>query len=55
MVSSTQQLKRIRKRKERTRGKQNKRIRKKGTPKFPIHLEAAPPGSVVAGSGTGGG
>lgn len=38
MVSSTQQYDRIRKRKQTTNGKKNKRARLKvGTPAFPIH------------------
>lgn len=38
MVSSTQQYDRIRKRKQTTNGKKNKRLRRKmGTPAFPIH------------------
>jgi hypothetical protein len=38
MVSSTQQYERIRKRKQTTNGKKNKRVRRKmGTPAFPIH------------------
>jgi len=38
MVSSTQQYERIRKRKQSTSGKRNKRtLRKNGTPAFPIH------------------
>lgn len=38
MVSSTQQYERIRKRKQTTSGKRNKRTRRKlGTPAFPIH------------------
>lgn len=38
MVSSTQQYDRIRKRKQTTAGKRNKRaLRKNGTPSFPIH------------------
>ena len=40
MVSATQQFERIRKRKETTRGKRNKRtLRRLGTPKFAIHPE----------------
>ena len=40
MVSSTQQFERIRKRKQTTNGKRNKRERRRfGTPAFPIHLE----------------
>ena len=42
MVSATQQSSRIRRRKQSTNGKVNKRERRKhGTPAFPIHLEAA--------------
>jgi hypothetical protein len=40
MVSSTQQFERIRKRKQTTSGKRNKRDRRRlGTPAFPIHPE----------------
>lgn len=40
MVSSTQQFDRIRKRKQTTSGKRNKRDRRRlGTPAFPIHQE----------------
>lgn len=40
MVSSTQQFERIRRRKQTTAGKRNKRDRRRlGTPKFPIHIE----------------
>lgn len=40
MVSLTQQVERIRKRKAKNSGKQNKRLRRRvGTPVFPIHLE----------------
>lgn len=40
MVSSTQQFERIRKRKQTTAGKRNKRERRKlGTPAFPVHPE----------------
>jgi hypothetical protein len=40
MVSSTQQFERIRKRKQTTNGKRNKRDRRRlGTPVFPVHLE----------------
>ena len=40
MVSSTQQYERIRKRKQTTSGKRNKRTRRKlGTPAFPIHQD----------------
>jgi hypothetical protein len=40
MVSNTQQFERIRKRKQTTAGKRNKRtLRAHGTPKFPVHPE----------------
>jgi hypothetical protein len=40
MVSSTQQFERIRKRKQTTAGKRNKRERRRlGTPAFPVHPE----------------
>ena len=40
MVSSTQQFERIRKRKQTTSGKRNKRDRRRmGTPVFPVHVE----------------
>jgi len=40
MVSSTQQFERIRKRKQTTNGKRNKRERRRlGTPVFPVHQE----------------
>jgi hypothetical protein len=40
MVSSSQQFERIRKRKQTTNGKRNKRERRKlATPTFPIHPE----------------
>lgn len=40
MVSSTQQTTRIRRRKQATNGKANKRVRRNSaTPAFPIHLE----------------
>ncbi len=43
MVSATQQSSRIRRRKQSTNGKVNKRERRKhGTPAFPVHLESAP-------------
>jgi DNA invertase Pin-like site-specific DNA recombinase len=39
MVSSSQQFERIRKRKQTTNGKRNKRDRRRlGTPAFPIHI-----------------
>jgi len=44
MVSSTQQVERIRKRKATTNGKRNKRDRRRmGTPKFPLHPEGYDP------------
>jgi hypothetical protein len=40
MVSSSQQFDRIRKRKQTTAGKRNKRdLRRIGTPAFPVHQE----------------
>ncbi len=40
MVSSSQQFERIRKRKQTTNGKRNKRERRRmGTPAFPVHVE----------------
>ncbi len=40
MVSSSQQFERIRKRKQTTSGKRNKRDRRRlGTPAFPVHPE----------------
>ena len=40
MVSSSQQFERIRKRKQTTSGKRNKRaLRRIGTPAFPVHPE----------------
>lgn len=40
MVSSTQQFERIRRRKQTTAGKRNKRERRRlGTPVFPVHPE----------------
>jgi len=40
MVSSSQQFERIRKRKQSTNGKRNKRDRRRmGTPAFPVHIE----------------
>ena len=40
MVSSSQQYERIRKRKQTTNGKRNKRERRRtGTPAFPVHVE----------------
>ena len=42
MVSATQQTQRIRRRKQTSNGKANKRVRRLvGTPAFPIHIEAA--------------
>ena len=42
MVSATQQTSRIRRRKQTTNGKANKRVRRAhGTPPFPIHIESA--------------
>ncbi len=44
MVSLTQQTSRIRRRKQTTNGKVNKRVRRaSGTPVFPVHIEAAAP------------
>lgn len=44
MVSSTQQYSRIRRRKQTTNGKRNKRVlRANGTPKFPVHPEGYDP------------
>ncbi len=49
MVSSTQQFERIRKRKETSRGKRNKRdLRRLGTPKFSIHPEGYDPKAADA-------
>jgi hypothetical protein len=40
MVSSSKQFERIRKRKQTTNGKRNKRERRRvGTPVFPVHIE----------------
>jgi hypothetical protein len=40
MVSSSQQFERIRKRKQTTNGKRNKRDRRRlGTPAFPVHID----------------
>jgi hypothetical protein len=40
MVSSSQQFERIRKRKQTTNGKRNKRDRRRlGTPAFPVHVD----------------
>ncbi len=44
MVSLTQKTSRIRRRKQTTNGKVNKRVRRaSGTPVFPVHVEAAAP------------
>ena len=44
MVSLPQQTSRIRRRKQTTNGKVNKRVRRaSGTPVFPVHIEAAAP------------
>lgn len=44
MVSLTQQTSRIRRRKQTTNGKVNKRVRRaNGTPVFPVHIESAAP------------
>ena len=44
MVSSSQQFERIRKRKQTTNGKRNKRERRAaGTLKFPVHVEGYDP------------
>jgi hypothetical protein len=49
MVSATQQSSRIRRRKQTTNGKVNKRVRRQhGTPAFPIHLEGAPKPAAAA-------
>lgn len=49
MVSSSQQFERIRKRKQTTSGKRNKRERRAmGTPKFPIHVEGYDPKAADA-------
>ncbi|MFO0651548.1 MAG: hypothetical protein U0326_35330, partial [Polyangiales bacterium] len=43
MVSATQQTQRIRRRKQTSNGKANKRARRLvGTPAFPIHVDVAP-------------
>ncbi|MFO0602827.1 MAG: hypothetical protein U0324_06605 [Polyangiales bacterium] len=43
MVSLTQKTSRIRRRKQTTNGKANKRERRSlGTPAFPVHVDAAP-------------
>ena len=44
MVSLTQKTSRIRRRKQTTNGKVNKRVRRaSGTPVVPVHVEAAAP------------
>ncbi len=49
MVSSTQQYSRIRRRKQTTNGKRNKReLRAAGTPKFPVHPEGYDPKAADA-------
>ena len=49
MVSSSQQVERIRKRKQTTNGKRNKRERRRlGTPSFPIHVEGYDPSAPDA-------
>lgn len=49
MVSSTQQYERIRKRKQTTNGKRNKRERRAmGTPAFPVHVEGYDPKAADA-------
>lgn len=49
MVSSTQQFERIRKRKQTTQGKRNKRDRRRmGTPAFPVHPEGYDPKAADA-------
>jgi hypothetical protein len=49
MVSSTQQYSRIRRRKQSTNGKWNKRARRRnGTPVFPVHLEGYDPKAADA-------
>ena len=49
MVSLTQQTSRIRRRKQTSNGKANKRVRRaNGTPVFPVHIEAA----AAAAAGT---
>jgi hypothetical protein len=49
MVSSTQQFDRIRRRKQTTAGKRNKRDRRRlGTPAFPIHQEGYNPKAADA-------
>jgi hypothetical protein len=49
MVSSSQQFERIRKRKQTTSGKRNKRDRRRlGTPAFPVHVEGYDPKAADA-------
>jgi hypothetical protein len=49
MVSSTQQYSRIRRRKQTTNGKRNKReLRASGTPVFPVHPEGYNPKAADA-------
>ena len=49
MVSHTQQFERIRKRKQTTSGKRNKRDRRRiGTPAFPVHPEGYDPKAADA-------
>jgi hypothetical protein len=49
MVSSSQQFERIRKRKQTTNGKRNKRERRRlGTPAFPIHIVGYDPKAADA-------
>lgn len=49
MVSSTQQFSRIRRRKQTTNGKWNKRARRAhGTPAFPVHPEGYDPKAADA-------
>jgi hypothetical protein len=49
MVSSSQQFERIRKRKQTTSGKRNKRDRRRiGTPAFPIHVAGYDAGAADA-------
>ncbi len=49
MVSSTQQYSRIRRRKQTTNGKRNKReLRESGTPIFPVHPEGYNPKAADA-------
>ena len=49
MVSLTQKVERIRKRKAKKIGKHNKRLRRRvGTPVFPIHLEGYDPKAADA-------